>query len=148
MIKHSASIPIIQPLGGMITCLSNTSLWQKVALTWGATTITFEGAGKGMPLKLADGTTTYPMVASLQDYTIHIQFHYSPEGAQGPFFNAIVEEPILIPNRHHTQILISADAAMEYVNNDTMLLINYERMDKPHRTLVPGAVASPSMNYG
>lgn len=148
MIKHSASIPIIQPLGGMITCLSNTSLWQKVTLTWGATIITFEGAGKGMPLQLADGTTTYPMVASLQDYTIHIQFHYSPEGAQGPFFNAIVEEPIFIPNRHHTQILISADVMMEHVNNDAMLMINYERMDKKKRVLQPEPLAAHSLSRG
>jgi len=137
-------IEIIKPLGGLITCFSNSNHWQKVILTWGTTTIVFEGAGCGMPLKLADGATVYPMMPSLQNYTIHTQFLYSEQGPEGPFFNSIVEEPIFIPNHHHTQILISADVALEHINNDAMLMINYERMDRANRVPMPAPARTMS----
>lgn len=139
---HIIPIEIIKPLGGTITCLSNSRWWQKVVLTWGTTTITFEGAGQGMSMKLADGASVYPIMPSLQRYTIEAQFFFSKTGAQGPFQQAIAEAPIFIPNRHHTQILIAADVAIEHVNNDVMLMINYERMDKPKR--MPVAVPLPA----
>ena len=98
-------------------------------------------------MKLADGSTVYAIAPSLHEYTMEVHFQYAEAGAQGPFFDAIVEEPIFIPNHFHTQILISADVAIEHVNNDAMLLINYERMTKTKRTLAPGTFAANSMSF-
>lgn len=130
MTTNPLHLEIIQPLGGLITCLCSSAHWQKVILTWGNTTITFQGAGVGVAMKLADGSTVYPMHPSLQNYTITVQFQYSEAGACGPFHNSIIEEPIFIPNRHHTQILITCDDRFERMNNDAMLMINYESNEK------------------
>jgi len=125
----------------MMNCLSNSAHWQKVTITLGTTTITFEGVGKGVPMKLADGTTLYTLPPSPEDYFIDLLFQYSPSGAGGPFINSVPEGPILIPNAHATQLLITADNSIEHMNNNTMLMINYHSDVILNHTTTPGVLA-------
>jgi hypothetical protein len=124
-----------------MTCLSNSAHWQKVTLTWGATTITFEGVGAGVPMKLADGATVYPLAPSQQNYFIEVLFQHSLTGAGGPFRNSVPEGPIAIPNAHTTHLLVTADDSIEHVNNNAMLMINYESEAKLKRTPAPEVLA-------
>jgi hypothetical protein len=120
----------MQPLGGVITCICNSIHWQKVTLTLGSTTITFQGAGVGTPMKLADGATVFPMPPSQLNYDLQVQFEHSTAGAEGPFQRSTVEGPIHIPNQHGIQLLITSDDCLAHVKNNTLLIINYEPLVK------------------
>lgn len=130
MKSNPIQLSIIQPLGGIITCVCNSLHWQRVVLTWGTTTITFQGVGQGVPMTLADGATVYALPPSQEDYLVEVLFQHSTSGAHGPFRNSYTEDPILIPNQFNTQVLITSDDALEHVNTDAMLMINYQRADK------------------
>lgn len=132
MASNPTSVQMTQPGGGTITCMSFALYWQRVTLSWRilntTTTLVFQGSGEGVPMKLADGSTIYPVDSARQNYGISILFEFSTTGPSGPFSKATVKDPIINQQGENIEITITSEDSADNDNNDSYLIINYQSL--------------------
>jgi hypothetical protein len=100
-----------------------------VTVSWtvlgSATAIVFQGSGEGVPMKLQDGSTSFAVPPTKQNYSINALFEFSQNGPSGPFSPSKVKDPIPQENDGFVQISVQSEDSSDNDYNDSVLMIAY-----------------------
>lgn len=130
MASNPVSIPISGDSSGLIVCNAHAAYFQRVSLTWSIsgsqTTVVFSGSGEGVSMKTQNGSTSAELPATRQGYSISALFEYSTSGSNGPFYQAVVNDPTTISADGTTIITVTSEDSNDQDNNDSYLIITYK----------------------
>ena len=130
MASNPVSVPMNQTQSGQISCQANAAYYQRVTLEWNVlhdtNIVIFTGTGEGVPMQTDGGATQYNLAPTRQGYSINAFFEYSPNGPAGPFYEAVVQDPIITPSGNSTKITITSEDSNDNDNNDSVLTILYQ----------------------
>jgi hypothetical protein len=102
-----------------LSCVANGSSAQRVTVSQnGKTLATFSGAGDGIQMKQADGSTTCAG-STRQPTQLSLLFQHSNNGPKGPFQNSTVT----MQSSAGIVTTIASEDSLDQANNDTVLTL-------------------------
>ncbi|WP_273291807.1 hypothetical protein, partial [Winogradskyella sp.] len=74
------------------------------------------------------GSKAYDLPPTRQGYSISAHFEYSPTGSSGPFYDAVVKDPMISTVGGTTIITVTSEDSNDQDNNDSYLIISYKQL--------------------
>ncbi len=130
MATNPIEIRIPGESNGKINCVSNASFYQRVTLTnsINKTTVVFSGIGEAAAMQTEDGSYTYLLPSTRQDFSIFAKFEYSKTGQNGPFISALINHDAYTvegQDGQPTVVKVTSEDDTDNDNNDSYLTISY-----------------------